>query len=120
MTVRVNRDEVREAVVLREINEEKLVNLLKDLINIPSPSGEERPLAEYLSNRFAQIGLKSEVQVLGEKSANSIGTLKGKSGEGELEGYTLMLNGHLDTTFVSSRGSLDLKGTSAAGVGIEK
>lgn len=109
-----------EANVVREINEERLVNLLKDLINIPSPSGEERPLAEYLSNRFVQIGLKNEVQVLGDKSANAIGTLKGKSGNGETEGYTLMLNGHLDTTFVSSKGSLDLKGTSAAGVGIEK
>ncbi|HEY7555489.1 MAG TPA: M20/M25/M40 family metallo-hydrolase [Candidatus Binatia bacterium] len=78
--------------VLTQINEERLINLARNLVDIPSTTGEERECAEFLVNYMREVGLKASRQDITETRANAIGILKG-SGEGPV----LMFNGHLDT-----------------------
>jgi len=65
-----------------------VVALCRELVRIPSPSGEEGPLAAFVAERMAAAGLRVEVDrfgsVLGMKT-------------GRLPGPTLLLDAHLDT-----------------------
>jgi len=70
------------------------VQLLKDLLAIPSVNGrdDEGKMAEYLCEYFKAAGLASFVQRLDETHANVIAVLEG----GE-ENPPVLWNGHLDT-----------------------
>jgi acetylornithine deacetylase len=86
------------------ITEQAVTNLLVDLVNIASPTGEEGNIAEYLSARFDSMGLKTIVQEPDQGRYNAVGIL-----EGDGTGLSLMFNGHLDTTF-TGREKIGLKG----------
>lgn len=77
---------------LAQINEKRLINLARNLIDIPSTTGEERQCAEFLVSYMREIGLEARRQDIAETRANAIGILKGTG-----EGPVLMFNGHLDT-----------------------
>ena len=79
------------------IDEEKLVQLLVDLVNIASRTGEEARIAEYFTQYMKDIGLDSTYQSISESRANSIGTLRGIGG-----GPRLIFNGHFDTSWVGN------------------
>ncbi|MBI2848548.1 MAG: M20/M25/M40 family metallo-hydrolase [Chloroflexi bacterium] len=81
---------VREA--LARVDEQKVTNLLCELVNIPSVTGEERECARFLTEYMASMGLEARLQEVEEGRANAIGILRGTG-----EGPTLMFNGHLDT-----------------------
>ena len=68
--------------------------LTADLINIPSPMGGERAVAEYLADRFRATGLRTWMQEVEPERFNVYGVWEGTGG-----GPTLMYCGHLDTTF---------------------
>lgn len=78
--------------VIAQISEEKAVKLVRNLVDIPSNTGQERDCAEFLVSYMERIGLQTKLQEITEKRANAIGVIKG-SGEGPV----LMFNGHLDT-----------------------
>lgn len=80
--------------VLECIDREATAKLLIDLVNISSPTGEERDIARYLADRFEAIGLKAFLQEADEERYNAVGIL-----EGDGTGLSLMFNGHLDTTY---------------------
>jgi len=65
--------------------------LLKDMVEIPSVSQNERRMAEYIANALDDIGIEPEMQHLQDESYNVIGRIKGGSGP------TILLGGHLDT-----------------------
>ena len=114
-----------------EINEKKLIQLIKDLIRIPSfvkgiDYGCEKDIAEFLAKRLKEAGFKVFLQEVMKDRPNVIGILQGKG-----NGYSLMLNGHLDTVEVNKmkinpfsgevkngriygRGAADMKGALAA------
>jgi acetylornithine deacetylase/succinyl-diaminopimelate desuccinylase-like protein len=77
--------------VFKEIDRERLIEITKDLANIVSLTGEEKPLAEYLGNEFERLGMEVNYQEVEEGRPNVIGTLKGTGG-----GPSLMFCAHMD------------------------
>jgi acetylornithine deacetylase/succinyl-diaminopimelate desuccinylase-like protein len=82
-----------QEAILSHIREEELVAMCCDLINIPSPTGMELGMAEYMRAAFQRLGLTITWQQVEEGRANVIGRL-----EGEGSGGCLMFNGHMDTS----------------------
>jgi acetylornithine deacetylase/succinyl-diaminopimelate desuccinylase-like protein len=74
------------------IEQKKLTNLVRSLVDIPSTTGEERECAEFVTDYMRSIGLRVKFQEITDRRANAIGVLKGSG-----SGPTLMFNGHLDT-----------------------
>jgi succinyl-diaminopimelate desuccinylase len=81
-----------EAVRAR-IDAEELAQLCLDLTAVPSPTGEERAVAELAAERLSAFGLAAEVQTTTEGVANAVA----RTGGGD--GPTLMLWAPLDTAF---------------------
>lgn len=80
--------------VLNGIREEVVSTLVMDLVNIPSPSGHERAVAEYILSWFQRNGIEARGQVIAGERMNAIGVIRGSGG-----GKSLTLNGHMDTAF---------------------
>ncbi len=64
-----------------------------DVINIPSPTGEELQMALYMQSTLKQLGLDVTWQEVEEGRANVVGRWIGTGG-----GKNLMFNGHMDTS----------------------
>ena len=79
--------------VLAEVNEEEIVAMARDLINIPSPTGQELPMAQYMQGALENLGLHVTWQELEASRANVVGRWTGTGG-----GKNLMFNGHMDTS----------------------
>jgi acetylornithine deacetylase/succinyl-diaminopimelate desuccinylase-like protein len=71
-------------------SEDELVQLLCDLINIPTvntgkmPTGDELPLCEFLQNKLAEDEIKSTILPSADNRANLIARLKGTTGKPRL------------------------------------
>lgn len=74
-------------------DEERIVEMASDMIEIPSPTGAEGKMADYLARRFAELGMSVELQEVEAGRNNVIARLRGKR-----SGPTLMFLGHLDTS----------------------
>src|SRR4051812_46592417 len=83
----------REEAVLAAVDEEACAQMTMDLVNIPSPPGDEQALGDYLANRFAELGMAIEIQEVEQRRNNVIATL---AGEGS--GDVLLFSGHEDTS----------------------
>ncbi len=79
--------------ILAEVKEEEIVAMSCDVINIPSPTGEELQMAEYMRDVFERLGLNVTWQEVEEGRANVVGRWTGAGG-----GKNLMFNGHMDTS----------------------
>jgi len=79
--------------ILAEVKEEEIVAMSCDVINIPSPTGEELQMAEYMRVVFERLGLNVTWQEVEEGRANVVGRWTGGGG-----GKNLMFNGHMDTS----------------------
>ncbi len=86
-------DEKLVAKIVSEVKEEEIVAMCCDVINIPSPTGEELQMAHYMQNVLQQIGLNVAWQEVEEGRANVVGRWSGSGG-----GKNLMFNGHMDTS----------------------
>ena len=74
------------------LDPDEVCQLALDLCSIPSPTGEEGALAEFIVNWFKTngfIGIRQEVET---GRSNAVGLLRGLG-----SGPVLMLNGHMDT-----------------------
>lgn len=71
---------------------DKAVELLKELIKIPSVSCNEKAIARYIADYLENIGAEVIIQPVGENSENVLATIKGN-----LPGKDILLIGHLDT-----------------------
>ena len=76
------------------IDRDRLVGLASDLINVPSFTGDEEPMAELMRDTFAEMGLKVQWQQVEEGRANVLGIREGAGGR-----QSLMFNGHMDTSY---------------------
>ena len=79
--------------ILAGVREKEILSMATDVINIPSPTGEELQMAEYMKSALQQIGLEVTWQEVEEGRANVVGRWKGSGG-----GKNLMFNGHMDTS----------------------
>ena len=79
--------------ILAEVKEEEIVAMACDVINVPSPTGEELHMAEYMQTALQKLGLNVTWQEVEEHRANVVGRWPGSGG-----GKNLMFNGHMDTS----------------------
>lgn len=77
------------------ISEQEIVDLIRDLVRIPSYPGvecQETGVAEYIHRFFEREGIESEVIPVIDGRCNVVARIKGTGG-----GKTLLLTGHMDT-----------------------
>jgi acetylornithine deacetylase/succinyl-diaminopimelate desuccinylase-like protein len=74
-------------------NEEEIVAMACDVVNIPSPTGEELQMAQYMQTALTRLGLHVTWQEIEEGRANVVGRWVGAGA-----GKNLMFNGHMDTS----------------------
>ena len=79
--------------ILAQVHEEEIVAMSCDVINIPSPTGHELPMAEYMRGVLQALGIDVAWQEVEEGRANVVGRWIGTGG-----GKNLMFNGHMDTS----------------------
>ncbi len=79
--------------ILAQVKEDEIVAMARDVINIPSPTGEEFHMAQYMQNALQQLGLHVTWQEVEEGRENVVGRWIGAGG-----GKNLMFNGHMDTS----------------------
>ncbi|MBI3075892.1 MAG: M20/M25/M40 family metallo-hydrolase, partial [Deltaproteobacteria bacterium] len=77
--------------VLEQLDRGRLIEIARNLADIVSITGEEKPVAEYLGGEFQRLGMEVTYQEVEEGRPNVIGTLRGTGG-----GPTLMFCGHMD------------------------
>jgi acetylornithine deacetylase len=63
-----------------------------DMVAIASPTGEEGALADYVRDRFADLGLRTELQEVEPGRHNVVARWPGAA-----DGPSLLFNGHFDT-----------------------
>ena len=69
-------DSMKDAILSR-IREDEIVAMCCDVINIPSPTGGELAMAEYMRAAFQQLGLTITWQQVEDARANVVGRLEG-------------------------------------------
>jgi acetylornithine deacetylase/succinyl-diaminopimelate desuccinylase-like protein len=74
------------------IDQDAVCRLAMDLAAIPSPTGEEAALADFIVGWFADLGIATIRQEVEEGRANAVGIVPGRG-----DGPSLMFNGHMDT-----------------------
>lgn len=79
--------------ILAQVDEQRLVSMCCDVVNIPSRTGHELKMAEYMRATFEQLGLEVTWQEVEEGRANVVGRWAGDG-----KGRDLMFNGHMDTS----------------------
>jgi acetylornithine deacetylase/succinyl-diaminopimelate desuccinylase len=125
----MSKEELLEKI-LDNYNEDEAVNLLADLIKIPShkySQYQESKIAEYIRDYFINENIEDvKIEYIEENRPNLIAKI---NGNGKKE--SLMFNGHLDTVppynmvipafepvitenKISGRGAVDMKGSIAA------
>jgi len=70
-----------------------VANMMKELVNIPSPTGQEAAIAQYYAGKLRELGLEVEPQEVEADRPNVIARYRGKGG-----GKTVLLCGHFDTS----------------------
>jgi acetylornithine deacetylase len=78
---------------LNAVDQDAVTRLAVDLVSIPSRTGEEAAVAEFLVEYMRKGGLEVELQAVGPNRANAIGIIRGEG-----DGPRVMFNGHLDTS----------------------
>ena len=94
-------DREAAAKVLAQIDRNELAQLGCDLTSIPSPTGQEKAIAEFILGWFAQNGIKAVRQDVDVDRPNAVGVVKGDG-----TGFSLGFNGHTDTSFTGTSADL--------------
>lgn len=79
----------------RHVTAERLRELIVGLVGVPSPTGDERPLAEHIAATLSSVGLRATTQAIDARQANAWARL-----EGDGSGPDLMLYAPIDTLTV--------------------
>ena len=97
-------DETLENLFNR-IRKEGLTHLAMDLVNIPSPTGEEGKLAEFIVDWLRRQEIPAFLQEVEKDRYNAVGRLPGAG-----NGFSLTFNAHLDTAFSGVEADLPVLG----------
>jgi acetylornithine deacetylase/succinyl-diaminopimelate desuccinylase-like protein len=84
-------------IVLAQIDRDEVAQLGCDLTSIPSPTGREKAIAEFILNWFEANGIKAVRQDVEVDRPNAVGIVKGDG-----TGLSLGFNGHMDTSFTGT------------------
>ena len=86
----------REVLIAMDLKvQDELVEMTADLVNISSPTGEEKDISRYVYDRFAGINLNTEYQEVEPERENVVAVMEGNGSEG---GKNLYFNAHFDTS----------------------
>jgi len=77
---------------LGKIDLDRLRELIVEMTAIPSPTGEERRLAEHLVARMQSVGIEARYQPIDERQGNALGCRRGSG-----DGASLLLYAPIDT-----------------------
>ena len=91
-TSQTMNDELARAI-LAQIREDEIVAMSCDVVNIPSPTGEELEMGRYMRRALEEAGLNVSSQEVEDGRANVVGLWEGTG-----NGKSLMFNGHMDTS----------------------
>ena len=94
-------DQAAAKKILAHIDRNELAQLGCDLTSIPSPTGQEKAIAEFILAWFERNGLKAVRQDVEVDRPNAVGILKGDG-----TGLSLGFNGHTDTSFTGTNEDL--------------
>lgn len=86
-----HREDVVRAV-MEHVTRERLLEAVCGLVEIPTPTGAERPAAEWIADRLDVAGLEAAVQVIDDAQANAVAVLPGTD-----DGPSVLLYAPLDT-----------------------
>ncbi|GAA4240074.1 hypothetical protein GCM10022254_63450 [Actinomadura meridiana] len=84
------RDQVKAA--WRHVTADRLRDLVRGLVDVPSPTGHETPLARHIADTLAAAGIRAATQPIDDRQANAWGRLPGDG-----TGPDLMLYAPIDT-----------------------
>jgi acetylornithine deacetylase/succinyl-diaminopimelate desuccinylase-like protein len=90
-------DKTTAQKVLAKIDRDELAQLGCDLTTIPSPTGQEKAISEFILNWFEANGIKAVRQDVEFDRPNAVGVVKGDG-----TGLSLGFNGHMDTSFTGT------------------
>ena len=76
------------------ITAESVCDLLIDLVNIPSTTGKEIGVAQYLVERMRKSGMETDLPLVEENRPNAVGHWRGRG-----DGLNLLFTGHMDTSY---------------------
>ena len=62
------------------LEKERLAQLITELVNIPSPTGQEGEAAQYSVRRMREAGLIAQYEEMTARRGNAIGRLEGGGG----------------------------------------
>src|SRR5437762_12210592 len=97
----LDKDTAKKA--LAQIDRDELARLGCDLTSIPSPTGQEKAVAEFILNWFASNGIKAVRQDVEHDRPNAVGIVKGDG-----TGLSLGFNGHTDTSYTGTAADLGM------------
>jgi acetylornithine deacetylase len=80
--------------VADHVDADRLVTLAVDAVSVPSPTGSEEAMGEFMREALSSLGLRVVWQEVEDGRPNVVGTLPGAG-----DGRSLMFNGHLDTSY---------------------
>src|SRR5688572_28988284 len=78
-----------------QIDRDRLVEIVKELVSIPSVSGDELAIMEHVAGMFEDAGVKFVVTANDPQRPNVVASI------GNGNGPVIAMNGHLDTVPVS-------------------
>ena len=87
-------DDPRVRTISSCVDERRLVDTARSLVDTPSPTGSEEAVAHVVEARCEALGLTTALQEVEPGRPNVLGRLPGSGG-----GRTLMFNGHMDTSY---------------------
>jgi acetylornithine deacetylase/succinyl-diaminopimelate desuccinylase-like protein len=82
------------AAARSRIDRERLAERLREIVDIPSPTGGELPLARHLATTLESIGCDASVQAIDDRQGNAVGRLRGRG-----DGPELLLYAPIDAAF---------------------
>lgn len=90
-------DQKNPAEVLKRIDRNEVAQLTKELVDIPSPTGSERAIGEFILAWFSRHGIKTVRQEISPERINAVGIIQGNA-----NGVSLSINGHMDTSYTGT------------------
>ncbi|HEV2387880.1 MAG TPA: M20/M25/M40 family metallo-hydrolase [Candidatus Acidoferrales bacterium] len=79
--------------ILSQVREDEIVPMATDLVNTPSPTGEELEMGRSMRRIFEETGFRVTCQEIEPGRSNVVGLWEGAGA-----GKSLMFNGHMDTS----------------------
>ena len=80
--------------VARHVTSEAVRDTLMAMVDIPSPTGREGALAQYIVGRLSKAGFRASLQEVSENRPNAVGVRPGGG-----SGVNLLFTGHMDTSY---------------------